>query len=526
MKRTMLVTVAFLIGCGGGSNPMNGGPDAGSNPWASLAADNGFRPVKDGFGFQNYTNMGMPVNLSSEDVLGIFGDGVCATPAGMPCTLTPAAYEWANAASEIMNGGHCFGMSHLANAIYMGKVPLAAFKGGASTNALMLEGNVPLQRGIGVAFIQQILSPSMDAAMKSMAPMDLVNFLSKALASKAETYTIAFFKTDPNGKKAGGHAVTPYAIVPDTGKIKVMVYDNNFPGEERSIIVDPVANTWTYVAAANPNDMASAYTGDAKTLSIGVFPVTPGLAMQKCDFCANMGAQGSVQVAGSGLAGLSISDGQGHTIDDVNNNFPGASDDPLVSDGPLITNLEPTYKLPGGSDLDITIDGTTLAAPSGESIRAFGPGWVLGVEDLNLSPGQKDIVHVTKAGDSVTYTTTSMETPTVIFGVQTAGPDYEFRIKVSGDGKGQTAILRIDLAKSRLALQIKSNGSTDYAIDMIRTDDKGQQEFTHAGNSESGMDTVYLDFGSWGGQGTPMTIEVDQGSDGTIDSTQMLSDDA
>jgi hypothetical protein len=49
-------------------------------------------------------------------------------------------------------------------------------------------------------------------------------------------------------------------------------------------------------------------------------------------------------------------------------------------------------------------------------------------------------------------------------------------------------------------------------------------QFTHTGNQLMDGDTAYLDYGAWMGQGMPMNLEIDKGSDGTIDQTIPLTD--
>ncbi len=491
------------------------------------AIDNGFRPNKDGFGFQNYTNEAKPTNLTAEDVRSIFGDGVCASLAGGACTLTPAASQWATTSSNDMNGGHCFGMAHLASAVFMGKVTVDKLGGAATdtTNSLKLENNTALQRAIGTAFVMQGLTPAINTAKMAMTPGDLVTFLSTELKTKTETYTIAIFQTDATGNKSGGHAVTPYAIKEDAGKTQIMVWDNNFPNEERSIEVDLTAKTWKYSAAANPNDPASLYVGDDKTLSIGVYPVTPTLGVQECPFCKNVGAPGDVTVVANGAGNLQLADGTGNTVDETQNSFPGAVVTERTSADLFKDDPEPIYRVPGTTDLTITIDGTKLTAASPTNVKAFGPGWVLGVEDINLAPGEKDTLVIGKGGDTLTYTTASMETPGIVFGIQTAGADYEFTFQVVGDANGITVTLDIDLVTGKLSLRIQNEGATVYGIVMRRIDDKGESEFSHANGSEAGGDTVIFDFDDWAGQGTPLSIEVDKGSDGSVDTTETATDD-
>ncbi|MDP1825804.1 MAG: hypothetical protein Q8L48_21255 [Archangium sp.] len=48
---------------------------------------------------------------------------------------------------------------------------------------------------------------------------------------------------------------------------------------------------------------------------------------------------------------------------------------------------------------------------------------------------------------------------------------------------------------------------------------------TPSRNTVSNTATIHLDYGTWAGQGAPMTFEVDDDSDGTIEQTLMVTDD-
>lgn len=59
---------------------------------------------------------------------------------------------------------------------------------------------------------------------------------------------------------------------------------------------------------------------------------------------------------------------------------------------------------------------------------------------------------------------------------------------------------------------------------MSRIDEKTEQTFEGEGLTLASGDTLYLDYAKWTGQGAKLTIELDQGSNGTIDDTATLDD--
>src|SRR5207253_2334504 len=131
-----------------------------------------------------------------------------------------------------------------------------------------------LQREIAYWMATQFMAPSKDKFVGELSPNDMLAKIQAAFqgGSSGEQYTIGMFKTDM-GKRAGGHALTPYAIMESGDTTKLMVYDNNFPNEERSIEIDKKANTWKYNAAINPTVPAELYQGDASTKSLLLAPV-------------------------------------------------------------------------------------------------------------------------------------------------------------------------------------------------------------------------------------------------------------
>lgn len=486
-------------------------------------SDTGFRPAKDGFMFENYGNMNV-TNLTSAEVRRMFGDKACGSLANGACTLTPPVQQFMDLFNQAMNGGHCYGFSHLALNFYSGKLKPSDF-GGDSTIALAKDGNEKLQREIAYWMSTQAVQ---DGTIKDLSPKDVVARLRQSFAKgkDSDQYTLGIYKIE-NGKRSGGHAITPYAVQDvDANNVRLMVYDNNFPNQERAIDIDVGANKWRYTAATNPSEPAGLYEGDATTKTMTLAPISGALGMLSCPFCGTMAAatSGERRVLANGLAGLTVTDAQGRRVSDTLNEIPGAQAVPVFSDGLYADTPAPSFRMPGGSDLTVTIDGQGMSAESEESVSVLGPGYTLAVKGVNLPPGQIDKLQISAAGDMIKYTTTGMETPTLVLGVELAGADYEFDIRVSGDADGQQAVLRLDLASGKLGIQIIDMDGTEYAITVRRIDENGVSEFSHTGNTLGGSDTVYLSFAAWAGQGQPMSAEVDKNSDGSIDQMLSLSD--
>src|SRR6201999_1352659 len=139
--------------------------------------------------------------------------------------------------------GHCYGLSVLSLALFQHVVtPLAA----GPTFSLGIADNLPLQHEIAYAMSMQTLESVNDRRVAG-SPVQVLNALTRALANPAgQTYTLAIFRPDGTG----GHAITPFAVVDNGGgHVSVLAYDNNFPGQVRTVSFDTVRNTWQYQAS-------------------------------------------------------------------------------------------------------------------------------------------------------------------------------------------------------------------------------------------------------------------------------------
>jgi hypothetical protein len=120
------------------------------------------------------------------------------------------------------------------------------------TESLTNAGDVT--HGIIRAFATQFLPEVQDAtkgwSKKSL--VDIVNELSTSFVNKSVSYTMGLYTS------SGGHAVMPYAIEfpkPDLAVVKV--YDSNWPGMERYVIIDLAAKRWSFsFSGENPQEDA------------------------------------------------------------------------------------------------------------------------------------------------------------------------------------------------------------------------------------------------------------------------------
>ncbi len=232
----------------------------------------------------------------------------------------------------------------------------------------------------------------------------------------------------------------------------------------------------------------------------------------------------------SGDAHVLISDGThqlGYVDGGFVNTIPGATTGPIKrSPATYASNADPTYRLPLNVPLTVTLDGTGLTANTTSNVTMTAPGYSFSVEDVVVHAMQKDTISFSAGTDSVEYKTTTSETPTVALGVSFDGADYLFEVKSAAETGGIDVQLQLDAANGTLKVFVKSvDGTATYDIRIERRDATATSVFTHSGNSVAATAVVWFDYAAWGGNGMSMSVGTDATGDGTVDSTEMVSDD-
>ncbi|MDP3274258.1 MAG: hypothetical protein Q8Q09_03630 [Deltaproteobacteria bacterium] len=516
-----------------GSTETDGGtgPEAGTDG-GTPSGDWGFRPMPHGFSFENYTNMSMPMNLTSQEMRRLFGPTVCegAAAAGA-CTLVPQAKTWMDRQNAGMNGGHCEGLAVLSSLMYTGASSPMMF--GAATDAfsLMAMGNDALTRELALWFVTQGTIPGLER--RDQTPNQIVERLTTELSrGRAFGGTVVGIYLRAGG---GGHAITPmYIRRPSEGVAEIVVYDNNFPNTERVVTVNTVMNTWSYTASTNPMEPGALYDGDATTFNLTLADIAPRTMFpHACSFCGNVamdgGGRASVQIALNGEGDLSISDGMGGTTGSNAagapvNSIPGANvariRSGLFSDSP-----EPIYTVPRATPLTITLDGSRLSAATDSEILISGPGFSLGVDGISLDPMQRDTVIVQPGQPDITYRASGAETPTLSLALQTAADDFDIEVRSGAMAAGQNLRLAADLPMSRARISFAgSTSAPTFELYMERVTETGSAVFRHVGVTATATTVLYVNYATWAGNGMPLSVGVDLDGNGTIDRTDMLAD--
>jgi hypothetical protein len=504
-------------------------------------ADVGFRPSPNGFTFQNYgdtlSDGSTPTNLTADDVRTMFGDTVCVDARSGRCDLNPPAQAWLDSTNKEMAGGHCYGFSVTAELLWLRKVKATTY-GAPDTPGLAIDDNTTLQRLIAYNWTLQLLDSVQSRRITGTPNQILANLRTVLKANPTETYTLAIWMRDGTG----GHAVTPYEVDnKGGGKFDVSIYDNNWPDRPRSISFDTKANTWFYDAAVNPAQSDELYVGDAKTMSISLFPTSPGLAAQPCPFCAKvpvprskvsaLEAHATEQISLLGSltdrANLIVTDHAGHRLGAANgtmvDQIPGARFVPVIS-STWTNKITPNFYVPANETYTLTLDGTALRATDTETVSVVGPSSDVSVSDITVHPGDKVSLAVAQNATKLSYTTSGAGSPTFQLGVSNNQAAYAFVVGGMSPQPGSTTTFGLPAEGGDLTLeQVGSARASAVNLKMTRYTKQGPQVYSHDDISLLGGDTAELRFGNW--TTTGQTIPLVTTHNGKH-STQSLGDQA
>ena len=515
-----------------------------STPFTSVV-DSGFDPDVHGFSFANYTNRGEVVNLTAEDMQRLFGDPVCAKVVDGACTLTSTARHWMEKANRAMNGGHCEGMAVLSKLMFYDRIDPAEF-GGEAAYDLMLDGNLPLQREIAYWWMTQVTLPGSSITI-SDAPSLVVEALQETFSQGKdvdEAWVLGIYQPDFRA----GHSITPASVVDQgEGMYHIMVYDNNFPGELRPLIVDTVQETWQYLSEERfPGGAEPLSPGDADTNTLELIAISPRLEPQNCFFCrdsdqSELRKRASAEAEGDffniwleGDADLLITDEEGRRLGyadgELVNEIPGATISWVrTQQGSIPPDLTPLYLVPVKISLNFLVDGSRLDAPGYSDFSMIGPGGFVAIEDIWVQPGETQEVSVWADGRSryqIIYWHNDIETPVVRIGYETPEADYAFLVRATELLTSEDELdVTVDVETGEFIISTKYNiAPVSYGLYVQRIDQDGEYTFARPDFSLDPDTTVTLVYGEWEGEGAGMRALVDYGSDGQIDKEVELPD--
>ena len=247
-----------------------------------MCIDNGFRIKADDFSFSNWgRSTEADANVTIQTLIDLFGhSAVCVDGASSECVMRPQTVqkleEWNNA----LAGGRCEGLATLSTRFLLKLDDPTTFKPDATRVADLQRGNQLLDSAIVYWWATQFLTEVSDraATSRTKSPLQLVDDLIQGLANGVG-YTVGLYFG------SSGHAVTPFAVTYRGNDFIIHVYDNNFPGARKEIVVNGTTNAWTYSAArAQPDGSSVDWTGATGTLELT--PMSSRKGPFECVFCS------------------------------------------------------------------------------------------------------------------------------------------------------------------------------------------------------------------------------------------------
>lgn len=528
-----------------------------------------FDPRVNGFGFRNFgENPDFDEDLTADDLIRMFGaENVCIEGStARDCVLYETAENWIEEAVAKMNGGHCDGFSVSSLRMFVGrpfkgrKKP-SDFQRGA-VNLFDLRKDQVTSNYVSyyqtLTFLKETYIFRTPTFKKK--PSEIMEMIAESFENKKELYTLEVWMKEA-GKYTRGHSILPYAVeeMEADGIYRIHVYDNNYPGQTKYVTIDTNKETWRYHTANNPAETARDYVGTATSNTLGLKRLSDRAKPRyECPFCDEDEDEGSndeeasvragspmfvnaafarpaapwrrdgddLNVSSSGDVDLLITDGTGKRIgyDGVKkstvNEIAGATENIIAGNGE--EDNAPEYNIPinpaNKKPYKINIGGTDSEYMS--DLQVYGPGFVVGFEDISVDKGESLNLTVSPDGRELSFTASADgETPSLYISTD-SGPDkpsYEFEIGGITLKAGKTVSMKLDPDKGLIYFKDDDGDEDKYDVVISRTNPNGKVEVFEDYDMDIGDDNSYvLDFGKWDGKGK-MCVKDDEDEDGTYD---------
>lgn len=248
----------------------------------TLCYDNGFRVTKDDFAFANWgRSLKADDNVTIQTLVDLFGhNAVCLEGNTNTCIMRPMTFQRLLEWNTALSGGRCEGLSTLSTRFSLDLDHPSQFGSAVDVHSIN-KSNKSLNEWTSHWWVTQFLPEVADRAAetRTQSPLQLVDDLIQGLIKKLG-YTVGLYYHNV------GHSVTPFAVTQRDDNFVIHVYDNNFPGERREILVNKLSNTWYYPKASQQIDgTAVNWKGTTGTLELTSMSSREGPF--ECRFCTN-----------------------------------------------------------------------------------------------------------------------------------------------------------------------------------------------------------------------------------------------
>jgi hypothetical protein len=209
----------------------------------------------------------------------------------------------------------------------------------------------------------------------------------------------------------------------------------------------------------------------------------------------------------------------GFVGEELINEIPYADSTPITAG--LASENEPIYTIPMTDTYSIHLDGQTLTQTTDIALGYFAPGFSISIEGALFEKSTKDIVSIPTGGNQLSYYTENGQETNLAITQDKDNESFHYQLTNVDIGANQSVTMTNDIDTGRLVFNngIDSNGSYDLNLKYVNTD--GFHIFRHQDISISSNATHSIDYRNWDGFG-PMTLYVDNDSDGIVDETYEL----
>lgn len=499
--------------------------------------DMGFRSQPDGYRFRNKDVVPASGDFTLLDLQRLRGDdNVCLepNPNGGACLAYRLYYRLLYSSLVDKREGSCFGMAATSLRYY--RTPYLLLVGKNHTFDLEVS---EAQREIAFYQMAQYVYPI--SAYKrqhgSATVSDVLSAVRTALDS-GQGVVLAMQHVD-FVLWTSGHAIMPYALEDAGNNVwHVMVYDNNHPSpyeSERYLEINLSTDTWSY--EIGPGELWSGSSTDHSlyTIPLSLFSGQADSVSMNNELGASTSeayeAKASVnEIWSTGDGHLLITDSQGRRIgfegNELVNEIPGAV--PVIPvEGPDIS-VEPIYEIPANDRYTILLNGQTLdrasqvAEPA--SITQYGTDFLVSVDNIPVTASTQDQLTIAANGSEVVYETSQFIQPDLTLVLEEEASSSQFKIAGADIGLGQSVSLKADRELKQLMFAGSDTNSGTYDLTIMVVDATAEYDFQHSQIAIGAGDTHYIDYSQWRGTG-PITLQVDEGSNGTIDEEYELGEE-
>jgi hypothetical protein len=312
------------------------------------------------------------------------------------------------------------------------------------------------------------------------------------------------------------------------GIYRVYVYDSETPGEsehfvEFNVRADNGRGTWKYASALDSNVI---WSGDGDADNIAVVPISSlrKIGGTRCSWCDKMSineiwSSGNIQLLLTNAHGQRMGFGDGTFVNEI----PNAYEFWPFSD--LDLPVQPIYTMPISGNYTIQVNENDIESPHSASVTQFGPNYAVGVNNIQHPTGSQDELVISPDGNTIEYTADVSAEMSISFAMSSESDSSKYQIHGADVGTEQSIATSVNTETNRVVFSNAQSDGGTYDFEVNRINDTGLYTFTHALLDIGSGDTHYIDYSAWDGVGS-MILDIDTGSDGTIDETVILENQA